>query len=63
MFKSNEYPNKKPAECTEAELEQAKSVGWVTTYNMLNREAGPIWIKEDSKGGCCDPATETYWSS
>lgn len=32
----------------------------VMTYNMLNREAGEFPIARRQKGGCCDPATETY---
>lgn len=32
----------------------------VTTTNMLNPAAGEIPINLASKGGCCDPATETY---
>lgn len=34
----------------------------MTTRNMLNPEAGEIEISRSEKGGCCDPATETYWS-
>ena len=32
----------------------------VETYNMLNPEAGVVMIEAHLKGGCCDPATETY---
>lgn len=32
----------------------------VMTYNMLNREAGEFPIARKHRGGCCDPATETY---
>ena len=32
----------------------------VMTYNMLNRKAGEFPIARKDKGGCCDPATETY---
>ena len=34
-----------------------------TTYNMLDPERRPIPIRRADKGGCCDPATETYHSS
>ena len=48
-----------------------EALGWVSnvwgnepveTYNMLNRKAGPLTISRKERGGCCDPATETYWS-
>lgn len=32
----------------------------VETYNMLDPERKPIKIRKSLKGGCCDPATETY---
>jgi hypothetical protein len=32
----------------------------VETYNMLDPERRPIKIRKSQKGGCCDPATETY---
>ena len=32
----------------------------VTTRNILNPEAGEFEIDRASKGGCCDPGTETY---
>lgn len=28
--------------------------------NMMSGKT--VWIREQDKGGCCDPATETYWS-
>lgn len=31
-----------------------------TTYNMLDPTRKPIPIRMSDKGGCCDPATETY---
>jgi len=34
----------------------------VETYNCLNRDAGTFLIERSAKGGCCDPATETYHS-
>lgn len=33
-----------------------------TTYSMMDPERKPIAIRMADKGGCCDPATETYWS-
>ena len=33
-----------------------------TTYNMLDPQRRPIPIRKADKGGCCDPATETYHS-
>jgi len=32
----------------------------VETYNMLDPTHKPIKIRLADKGGCCDPATETY---
>ena len=32
----------------------------VASYNILNREAGVVWVSRKHKGGCCDPATERY---
>lgn len=32
----------------------------VETYNMLDPQRRPIKIRKSLKGGCCDPATETY---
>lgn len=32
----------------------------VDTYNMLDPERKPIKIPLSQKGGCCDPATESY---
>ena len=32
----------------------------VTTRNILNPQAGEFEIDRASKGGCCDPGTETY---
>lgn len=34
----------------------------VETYNLLNKQAGPLKIARKNRGGCCDPGTETYWS-
>ena len=34
----------------------------VSTYNMLDPERRVIMIRKSLKGGCCDPATETYHS-
>jgi len=34
----------------------------VMTCNILNPDAGEFPIARASKGGCCDPATETYHS-
>ena len=34
-----------------------------TTYNMLDPDRRPIPIRRSEKGGCCDPATETYHSA
>ncbi len=31
-----------------------------TTYNMMDPDRKPIPIRLADKGGCCDPATETY---
>lgn len=31
------------------------------TYNMLNKEAGPIVIDADTPS-CCDVSSESYWS-
>lgn len=28
--------------------------------NMMSGKT--VWIREQDKGGCCDPSTETYWS-
>lgn len=36
---------------------------WTETYNMLDPLRRPIKIRKADKGGCCDPATETYHSS
>lgn len=33
-----------------------------TTYSMMDPDRKPIPIRLADKGGCCDPATETYWS-
>ncbi len=33
-----------------------------TTYNMMDPDRKPIPIRLADKGGCCDPATETYHS-
>lgn len=33
-----------------------------TTYSMMDPDRRPIPIRAADKGGCCDPATETYWS-
>ena len=33
-----------------------------TTYSMNDPTRKPIPIRLADKGGCCDPATETYWS-
>lgn len=35
----------------------------VPTYNMLDPERRVIMIRKSLKGGCCDPATETYHST
>jgi hypothetical protein len=32
----------------------------VETFNMLNGQK--CMIQASLRGGCCDPATETYWS-
>lgn len=32
----------------------------VDTYNMLDPERKPLKIRLSQKGGCCDPATESY---
>lgn len=32
----------------------------VPTYNMLGDRNKVVMIKKSLKGGCCDPATETY---
>lgn len=32
----------------------------VPTTNLMSGKT--VWIREQDKGGCCDPATETYWS-
>ncbi len=34
----------------------------VETYSMMDPTRKPIKIRLADKGGCCDPATETYWS-
>lgn len=34
-----------------------------TTYSMMDPDRKPIAIRAADKGGCCDPATETYWST
>lgn len=33
-----------------------------TTFSMMDPDRKPIQIRLADKGGCCDPATETYWS-
>ena len=45
-------------------LDAIFKIGWepVRTHNILNPEAGEFTIDRASKGGCCDPATETYHS-
>lgn len=32
----------------------------VLTTNAITGKS--VWIRAQDKGGCCDPATETYWS-
>jgi len=59
-FTANEYPKIAAEDATEEQLAEAKAVGWETSVNMMSGRR--LWIRSDSKGGCCDPATETYWS-
>ena len=35
----------------------------VDTSNLLNPSAGVLKISRKHRGGCCDPGTETYWST
>ena len=62
MFNQYGAPIIKPADCSEEQMDMAHAAGWTTTVNLMNPEAGLIWIEEDSKGGACDPSTERYWT-
>lgn len=42
--------------------EWAAAEPMVETYNMLDPERRVVMIRASDKGGCCDPATETYRS-
>jgi hypothetical protein len=48
--------------CTDQEHYDKHVNVMTTTYNMLDPERKPIAIRKADKGGCCDPATETYHS-
>ena len=39
-----------------------KNEPMVETYNILNPKAGTFLIRKSQKGGCCDPAMESYHS-
>lgn len=47
--------------CTREHYDNVVNV-MTTTYNMLDPDRKPIPIRLADKGGCCDPATETYHS-
>lgn len=49
------------AHCPQAFYDEHINI-MTTTYSMMDPERKPIAIRIADKGGCTDPATETYWS-
>lgn len=43
----------------EGEFDRLYNKKVLTTSLMTGKD---VYIREQDKGGCCDPATETYWS-